>query len=95
MPVVTQAVAVNVSAGLVFPFGSATGVGRRCSITNNGPNAIYVGSSAVTVLNGFRIAAGGTFTFSEKIINGPIYAIADTALQVSPADTRIMVEVSD
>jgi len=95
MPLVTQAVAVNTTATQLFPFAAASGGAKRISVTNAGPNPIHIGAAGVTTSNGFKIAAGGSFSLSPGIINGPIFAIAETALQVSPADTRVMVEVSD
>jgi hypothetical protein len=94
MPLFIQAVQVTTASGQIFPFGAAAGTVRRVSVYNNGPSAIYVGPSGVTSTTGFRIAPQTSFTFSERLVNGPIYAYCDT-LQVTPADTRVMVEVGD
>lgn len=58
-------------------------------ISNRGPNAIYIGGSGVTTATGTAIPAGGTHENSNGY-TGSLYAIADTAAQVSPLDTRIL-----
>lgn len=70
---------------------------KRISIYNNGPNPIHVGGSntTITTSTGFKIPAGGSFSFSPGIINPPLIGIAETADQVSPANTRVMIEVAD
>lgn len=61
-------------------------------IQNLGPNPISVDTTAaVTTGSGITIATNGVLTLTAGI-NGTLYAIAATAAQVSPADTRLMVE---
>lgn len=61
-------------------------------IMNNGPNAITLGvDNTVTTGNGFLVPAGATLRFNPD--GGAVQAIAATAAQVSPADTRILVEI--
>jgi len=70
----------------------AAGGGKGVFIMNNGPNAITLGVDAtVTTGNGFIVAAGTTQKFYPG--DAAIFAIAATANQVSPADTRFWVEV--
>lgn len=94
MALVTYAVQVLTTATQLFP--PATGVtpgGKRISIFNAGPNAIHVGAATVTTATGLKILAG-----AEKTLlpggdpNSVIFAIAEVALQVTPADTRVMIE---
>jgi hypothetical protein len=94
MPLFITTAQVTSAAGQLFPFASVPGGGKRVSVYNNGPNAIYIGPAGVTSTTGFRIAPQTYFTFSDRIVNGPIFAYCD-ALQVSPADTRVLVEVAD
>jgi hypothetical protein len=94
MPLFSQVVQVTSAAGQIFPFGAVPGGPKRISVYNNGPNAIYVGPAGITSSTGFRVAPQTSFTFSERTVNGPIFAYCDS-LQVSPADTRILVEVAD
>jgi hypothetical protein len=98
MPLIHNAFQVLTSAGILWPTAAGPPGGqKRVSIYNNGPNAIYIGGQniAVTVATGFKIPSGGSFVLSPGTINGPIIAIAETANQVSPADTRVVVEVAD
>jgi hypothetical protein len=60
-------------------------------IQNLGPNAIAVGvDNTVTTGNGVQVPTNGVLTLTAGI-NGTLFAIALTANQVSPADTRIFV----
>lgn len=60
-------------------------------IANRGPNAIYIAptSATATTADGFPIPAGDSVELDES--NGEIWAIADTAAQVAPANTRVLV----
>jgi hypothetical protein len=58
-------------------------------ISNRGPNAIYLGGTDVTTATGFPIPAGESIEMDET--NGAVYAIAETANQATPANTRILV----
>lgn len=63
----------------------------RITIQNLGPNAIFVqtGGGAATVAAGFRLLTSATLTTGpDKVVT----AIALTADQVSPSDTRILYE---
>lgn len=87
-----SAAQVNTTAGSIV--AENVGGGRRTVfVANLGPNAIYLGmSNAVTTATGYPVAAtSGTAT----VVLEPgdrLFAIAATALQVSPADTRISVQ---
>lgn len=63
------------------------------AIFNNGPNTIWCGrTSAVTNVTGFPVCAGCALnvdiTCGSNAGAASFYCRADTALQVSPADTR-------
>lgn len=60
---------------------------------NNGPNPIAIGvDSTVTMATGFIVPAGASLTLDQdKATNNDIWAIC-SVLQVSPADTRYLVE---
>jgi hypothetical protein len=65
------------------------------AIANTGPNAIYIGNEDVTTDTGFPIAATtGVFSADQHSVMETLYAIAATANQASPADTRVL-EVFD
>lgn len=92
------AIAVAVGTSATQLYGTAIPANaKRLTIVNGGPNAIHIGpTNAVTTANGFRIPAGSTFPLQAGVhLNGAIWAIAETAAQVSPADTRVLVETSD
>lgn len=59
----------------------------RVKVTNLGPNAIYIGQAGVTTATGYPVPASGKDEFMVYD-DAPLYAIAATANQVSPADTR-------
>jgi hypothetical protein len=62
---------------------------RRVTIQNLGPNAIYLAATAAkcTTALGLQVpATSGLVTID--VATDELYAIAATALQVSPADTR-------
>ena len=61
------------------------------TITNLGPNAIYVGPSNVTTATGQPVAAAATLRLEGGLDSG-LWGIAATAAQASPADTRYFVE---
>ena len=64
------------------------------TIQNLGSNAIYGGlTSSVTTATGFKIAAGASYVLPEGHVN-PVYLIAETAAQTSPADTRVAHEAT-
>jgi hypothetical protein len=65
---------------------------RRVTIQNLGPNAIYLAATAAkcTTALGLQVPAT-TGIVTIDIANDELYAIAATALQVSPADTRFYV----
>jgi hypothetical protein len=81
------AVQVNTVATLLT--AGVTKDRKNITITNNGPNTIYIGfDNTVTTSTGTPIAAGSAF--SADLGSGTtVYAIT-TALQVSPADTRVL-----
>lgn len=62
------------------------------NIYNNGPNTLWCGFvSNVTNTTGYPVAAGASLGIDmayHDIGDQDFYCIADTALQVSPADTR-------
>jgi hypothetical protein len=71
---------------------SVTSDRKSVTIQNLGPNAIWIGfSSAITNASAsFKIAVGDP-PLSLDLGNGTkVYAIADTADQVSPADTSVI-----
>ena len=74
--------------------GANTNVVARGAVTiqNLGPNAIAVDTTnAVTTATGVQIPANGVLTLTAGI-NGTLFARALTADQVSPADTRVLVQ---
>ena len=84
--------AVQVSNSAATTIFTPKNYSARVTIQNLGPNAIYVGSSAVTTATGLSVPANGSFSLSSDWSDGPLYAIAATAAQSSPADTRVFVE---
>lgn len=95
MPVATQAFQVPVAGTKIFPWAGISSTGHlRVTVYNNGPNAIYVGPSGVTTATGMRIAPQTQLVFYDRMVNTSLYAICDT-LQVTPADTRVLVEIGD
>lgn len=85
-------VAVGTSATQIL--AANTNVAERSAVViqNLGPNAIAVGvDNTVTTGNGVQVPSNGVLTLTAGI-NGTLFAIAATAAQVSPADTRILVE---
>jgi len=73
-----------------------TNVAERSAVViqNLGPNAIAVGvDNTVTTANGVQIPSNGVLTLTAGI-NGTLFAVAATANQVSPADTRVLVETA-
>lgn len=97
MPLLTfTATVLNSAAAQIWPPVAGPSVGaKRISIYNAGPNPINIGPSGVLTTTGFKIAAAGTLSLHSSLVNGPIYAIADTADQAGAANTRILVETSD
>ena len=85
---VSNVAVTNAANGTVLvPAGA-----QHVLIMNNGPNAITLGvDTTVTTGNGFLVPAGATLRVNPN--GAPIQAIAATAAQVSPADTRVLVEV--
>ena len=89
MPAVQLATA---SATQILPANAASLQRDRVLITNLGPNTIYLGTdNTVTTANGLPVPTNATVDL-RGAINGTVFGIAATALQVSPADTRYWVE---
>lgn len=72
---------------------------KRIKVFNNGPNPIYVGpDSTVTTGTGFPVPAGTSAEFRLRTSTeshgtaGQLWAIAGTASQTSPLDTRVYEE---
>lgn len=59
-------------------------------VANLGPQTIYVFPGVPTTANGFPIPTGQDRTF--RVWEGQLKAIAATAAQTSPADTRVCVQ---
>ena len=83
-------VAVTHAAAVALTTSSGRTMDRKnISIFNNGPNNIYIGfKSTVGTADGFPVPPQTQWSMdlSSKVT---VYAIADTADQVSPADTRV------
>lgn len=63
---------------------------KNITILNRGPNSIYIGfDNTVTTNTGYEIVSGGTFS-ADYGDRTTVYAIAATADQASPADTRVL-----
>lgn len=62
---------------------------KNITVYNNGPNTIYIGDSTVTTTTGLPIPAGSQLS-ADYGGRSALYAIAATAAQVSPADTRVL-----
>ena len=100
MGLIVLTTAVTFAAQIqIYPVvgGVATPLSGRITITNRGPNIIHVGPTGVTAANGFPIAASGG---TKELLaganpNSAIFAIAETAIQVTPLDTRVLVETKD
>lgn len=97
MPLLTfQATVLNSGASQIWPPATGPSVAaKRVSIFNAGPNPINIGPAGVATTTGFKILANGTLSLHSSLVNGPIFAIADTADQAGAANTRILVETSD
>lgn len=67
------------------------GFAARVTIQNLGPNPIYIGSAGVDDTTGYKVLTNASFTLEEGT-SGPLWAIATTAAQVSPNDTRVLIE---
>lgn len=84
-----EATAVAVSNVTPTLLVAATRHRQSIIVANAGPNAIYLGPSNVTTATGFPIAAGASRDFPNTAIPENLYAIAATAAQTTPADTRV------
>ena len=91
----TATVATGAASQIWPPAAGPSVSAKRVSIFNAGPNPINIGPSGVATTTGFKILANGTYSFNPSTVNGPIFAIADTADQAGAANTRILVETSD
>jgi len=81
----------NLAAGTVLLAANSGRQRKGVVIINNGPNPITLGvDNTVTTGNGFLVPAASTVRLN--IGDGLIQAIAATAAQVSPADTRVLEE---
>lgn len=89
--VATPAVAaVNVATASATLLMAASLTRKSFKIFNNGPNNICVGPSNVTTASGYIVTPGGTFEMPGIRFSGALYAIAENALQVAPANTRVV-----
>jgi hypothetical protein len=89
MPAVQIATA---SATQILAANAAVEPRTRLLITNLGPNTIYLGpDNTVTTATGLPVPTGASVEL-RGTINGTVFGIAATALQVTPADTRYWVE---
>jgi hypothetical protein len=85
-------VAVQTSATQLLAANAAAEQRLAVVIQNLGPNAIAIGTdNTVTTSNGVQVPTNGVLTLTAAI-NGTLFAIALTANQSSPADTRVLVE---
>jgi hypothetical protein len=86
---VSYPVAVDVLGVTPTPLVDATKVGNvsRLEICNLGTETIYIGDAAVTTLKGTPLLSGQSAEFDDC---DELYAVAESALQVSPLDTRVM-----
>lgn len=83
-----QAVQVNTTAATVIAADSPRY--RSVAIRNMGPNPVYVDlDSAATVAGSMPVDANGGYYAFRLPPNTAVSMIAATALQVTPADTRI------
>lgn len=80
----------NASATLVPTNGLVSRFGLM--LFNNGPNTIWCGyNTSVTSDTGMKVGAGVALSIDVGLTAGTkVYCIADTAAQVSPANTRYM-----
>jgi hypothetical protein len=79
------------AAGTATTSAFLPGNKETVTVQNKGPNSIYYGyASTVTTGTGEEIPAGSSANFTHQL--KPIWAIAITANQVSPSDTRVTVE---
>lgn len=92
MAVTTTAFQVTASATSMLAAVASGSLNRKSIlIYNKGPNDISIGpDNTVTMANGFLIPAGAAATI-DKAPTDALFAIC-SVLQVSPADTRILVE---
>lgn len=84
------ATAVNVTNASPVLIASAGYHRKSLSVVNGGPNPIYLGPSDVATTTGFTVAAGATVHLADFFIPEGLYAIAGTADQTSPANTRVL-----
>lgn len=84
------ATAVNVLNSAPTKLMDADRHRSSCSIVNTGPNPIYIGPSDVATTTGFALAAAARLDLIDFFIPETLYAIAGTADQTSPANTRIL-----
>lgn len=83
-----SAVQVGTSA---TPLAVAQGMTNRWVVVQNlGPNDIWVGPANVTALTGLKVAPTDVAFFDR--FDGALHAVASTAAQVSPADTRVLLD---
>lgn len=87
------AVQVQTTATQLLAANTSAQLRTRVLIENLGPNAIYVGyDNTVTTATGEQVAATSGVLELRGNINGTLFAVAATANQVSPADTRVIAE---
>ena len=83
-------VAVATTATEIVTHGS---IRRGTVVYNNGPNIIWVDDNAgVTSATGFPVPPGASLTIDRSTSLSTLWAICPAALQVSPADTCVLVE---
>lgn len=83
-------VAIPVKTATATLLTAGTTDRKNITILNRGPNSIYIGfDSTVTTNTGYEIVSGGTFS-ADYGDRATVYAIAATADQASPADTRVL-----
>lgn len=88
MPVTAKQ--VDVTSGKIYDPTDAQGDAVTVTVQNLGPNAIYTQqAAAATTAGGLQIPSGAAYTYDDG--EQEIHAIG-TALQVSPADTRVSIE---
>lgn len=89
MAVSAAAVQVPTASAIAVYTPSGNKVAQTVVIQNLGPNAIYIGGSTVTTATGVAVAAtSGVITLHN--VDDVVYARAATALQSTPADTRVI-----
>lgn len=88
---VSNVAVTNGAGGSVLIAANAGRQRKRVIVFNNGPNAITLGvDNTVTTGNGFLVPAAASLAFNPGDV--AVQAIAATAAQVSPADTRVLEE---